>query len=139
MQRREVLKMTSENIIRDVGRIEAGDGEYIAAIFCDRCDEISDVYILKLLEWAKSVWDWEAVVTIAENRAESLEGPSDDRICYNLSSDDVDGLLGGKYGGSPGKLPGWGDRDGWGNINAYVWMPAGRFSDEVIAELEEVA
>jgi hypothetical protein len=136
-------------IIREASKLETGDYGYSAVIMTDKADEIPDSYLLALLEWAKNVWDWESVVTLAENRAESLErvGDHPELICYNLSKDDLVGLLGGKYGGSPGPIPGFLDleyrkeyatdafSDDWADIQAGCYIPVGRFSEEVLAEL----
>lgn len=126
-------------VIRLSSKIETGDKGYSASIMSDKADEIKDAYVEVLLDWAKSVWDWEAVVTEAENRAEKLE-ISDDLISMDLSREDLIGLFGGKYGGSPGAIPGFLDANGkiadeWADIQAWVWVPVGRFQDEVIAEL----
>jgi len=136
-------------IVRETSKLETGDYGYGAVIMANKADEIADSYLLALLEWAKNVWDWEAVVTVAENRGESLElvGDHPELICYNLSKDDLVGLFGGKYGGSPGPIPGFLDlayrkeyatdaiSDEWADIIAYCYIPVGRFSDEVLAEL----
>jgi hypothetical protein len=128
-------------IIRGVSKLETGDYGYSAVIMSDKADEIPDSYLLTLLEWAKNVWDWEAVVTKAENRAEDLEYYKDsERVCYNLGKEDLVGLFGGKYGGSPGPIPGFLDvkgkiSDEWADIQAWCYIPVGRFSEEVLVEL----
>lgn len=141
--------MQNPRIIRTGIYLETGDYGYGAVIQTDRAEEIPDSYLLALLEWAKNVWDWEAVVTEEENRAEDLELEGE-HVCYNLSTEDLIGLFGGKYGGSPGAIPGFVDMaykekyakdtiaDDWSDIVAYVYIPPGRFSPEVIAELNEV-
>jgi len=126
-------------VIRLGSKIETGDKGYSASIMSDKIDEIKDAYVEVLLDWAKSAWDWEAVVTKAENRAEKLE-ISGDLISMDLSNDDLIGLFGGKYGGSPGAIPGFLDGNGkiadeWADTQAWVWVPVGRFQEEVIAEL----
>jgi len=135
-------------IIRGETKIETGDHGYSAVIMSEKASEISDAHIEALLNWAKNVWDWESVVTKAENRAEDLELADDGLICYNLSKDDLVGLLGGKYGGSPGAIPGFLDEvyrkeyatdafsDDWADAQAWVYVPAGRFTEEVRAELK---
>src|SRR5271157_100897 len=123
--------LTMSKIIRMGSKIETGDHGYSASIMSDRADEIPDSYVLALLDWAKSAWDWEAVGTEAENRAEKLE-LSGNLISYDLSNEDLAGLFGGKYGGSPGAIPGFLDSNGkisddWADIQAWVWVPISRF------------
>jgi hypothetical protein len=129
--------------IRTTCHIEAEAGwGYGIVINSDHAEQITDDYLEALVDWAMDVWDWGSVVTKDENRAEELEY-SDGHIIYSLSRDDLIGLFGGKYGGSPGAIAGFMDGDSisdeWADIVAYCFIPAGRFSPEVIDELKEVA
>jgi hypothetical protein len=105
-----------------------------------------EMYAAVLLDWNMRIWDWEAVVTLAENRAEKLE-ISGDQVVYTLSNEDLLGLFAGKYAGSRGYndvlpgLAGFTDANGkisdaWADIQAYCYIPKARFTIEVIKELE---
>ncbi|MDD4591202.1 MAG: hypothetical protein PHG06_12375 [Parabacteroides sp.] len=133
-------------ITRGSDRITAELNDYSALIVSEKIDQIDEMYAVVLLDWNMRIWDWEAVVTEAENRAEKLE-LSGDQVIYTLSNEDLLGLFGGKYAGSPGYndvpsgIPGFIDANGkisdaWSDIQAYCYIPKTRFTTEVIKELE---
>jgi len=131
--------ITGNGLKREKHSITLKDGDYYALItVSDRAKEISDEYISVLLSWAQNIWDWEAVETLENNRGEDIHLATRGRVCYTLSKEDLQGLFGGKYGGSPGPLPGYlDDPDSWENLQAEVWIPLKRFSTAVQAELKE--
>ena len=125
-------------ILRERHRILAQEDDYhIIIAVDDRANEIGDAYVETLMNWIQSIWDWEAVESI-ENRAEGIRAATSGAVCYSLDNDDLKGLFGGEYADSPGPLPGYlEDPDSWPSLQAHVYIPRERFSEEVQRELFE--
>ena len=105
--------------------------------------ELDELFVLVLLDWAITIWDWESVATLTENRAENLEF-AENQICYTLSTEDLVGLFAGKYerptGYDPRVIPDFLDANGkisdaWVSIQAYCYVPVSRFNQKVIDEM----